>query len=251
MTEFHPCVVIPIYNHKKTIADVVESLNCLKIPVLIVDDASNSATQNTLAELALKNSSVEILTHRENSGKGAAVSTGLLAAYKKGFTHALQVDADGQHLASDAVKFLEAAKNQPESLVLGQPYFDESAPKSRVYGRKITQFVVWLETFSFEIKDTLCGFRVYPLSTFHAIAEQVQLRKRMDFDPEIAVRMYWERVPVINIETPVRYDDEGLSHFNYFHDNVLMISLHVFLLLEALRRSPQLIWNAIKRNIRQ
>jgi hypothetical protein len=89
------------------------------------------------------------------------------------------------------------------------------------------------------------------LSAFHAIAEQVQLRERMDFDPEIAVRMYWERVPVINIETPVRYDEEGLSHFLFFRDNVLMISLHVSLLLEALQRSPQLIWNAIKRNIRQ
>ena len=251
MAEFHPCVVIPIYNHKKTIADVVASLAHLKIPYLIVDDASNVETQKTLAELEQADSNVEILNRTENGGKGAAVTTGLLTAYKKGFTHALQVDADGQHLASDAVKFLEAAKNQPESLVLGQPYFDESAPKSRVYGRKITQFFVWLETVSFEIKDTLCGFRVYPLSAFHAIAEQVQLRERMDFDPEIAVRMYWERVPVINIETPVRYDEEGLSHFHFFRDNVLMISLHVSLLLESLRRSPQLIWNAIKRNIRQ
>jgi len=251
MAEFHPCVVIPIYNHKKTIVDVVASLAHLKIPYLIVDDASNVETQKTLAELEQADSNVEILNRTENGGKGAAVTTGLLTAYKKGFTHALQVDADGQHLASDAVKFLEAAKNQPESLVLGQPYFDESAPKSRVYGRKITQFFVWLETVSFEIKDTLCGFRVYPLSAFHAIAEQVQLRERMDFDPEIAVRMYWERVPVINIETPVRYDEEGLSHFLFFRDNVLMISLHVSLLLEALQRSPQLIWNAIKRNIRQ
>ena len=176
MAEFHPCVVIPIYNHKKTIADVVASLAHLKIPYLIVDDASNVETQKTLAELEQADSNVEILNRTENGGKGAAVTTGLLTAYKKGFTHALQVDADGQHLASDAVKFLESAKNQPESLVLGQPYFDESAPKSRVYGRKITQFFVWLETVSFEIKDTLCGFRVYPLSAFHAIAEQVQLR---------------------------------------------------------------------------
>ncbi len=251
MSEFHPCVVIPIYNHKKTIADVVASLAHLKISYLIVDDASNVETQKTLTELAEANSNVEILNRTENGGKGAAVTKGLLTAYKKGFTHALQVDADGQHLASDAVKFLESAKNQPEALVLGQPFFDEFAPKSRVYGRKITQIFVWLETVSFEIKDTLCGFRVYPLSAFHAIAEQVQLRERMDFDPEIAVRMYWERVPVINIETPVRYFEEGLSHFHFFRDNVLMISLHVSLLLEALRRSPRLILNAIKRNIRQ
>jgi glycosyltransferase involved in cell wall biosynthesis len=250
MTEFHPCVVIPIYNHKKTIADVVESLNCLKIPVLIVDDASNSATQNTLAELALKNSSVEILTHRENSGKGAAVSTGLLAAYKKGFTHGLQVDADGQHFTQDAGKFIEAAKNKPEALVLGKPLFDKSAPKSRIYGRKITHIFVWIETFSFEIKDTLCGFRVYPLQAFQAVSAQVNLRKRMDFDPEIAVRLYWEDVPVINIETPVRYFEGGLSNFHFIRDNGMMISLHVSLLLGALRRSLRLIQNAVKRNFR-
>ena len=248
MAEFRPCVVIPIYNHEDTIVGVVESLNYLKIPVLIVDDASNPATKSTLAELAQNNSSVEILTLSKNGGKGAAVSTGLLAAYQKGFSHSLQIDADGQHFTEDAAKFLEAAKNQPEALVLGKPIFDKSAPKSRIYGRKITHIFVWIETVSFEIKDTLCGFRVYPLQAFHNISTQVSLRERMDFDPEIAVRMYWEDVPVINIETPVRYFAGGLSNFHFTRDNSLMISLHVSLLLGALWRSLRLIRNAVKRN---
>ena len=238
-------IVLPAKNEAQNLPNLLRRLK-KEIPaaeILVIDDGSTDKTKE-LAEQA----DAKVISHPYSQGNGASIKTG--ARNAKGDIIVF-MDADGQHLASDAVKFLESAKNQPESLVLGQPYFDESAPKSRVYGRKITQFFVWLETVSFEIKDTLCGFRVYPLSAFHAIAQQVQLRERMDFDPEIAVRMYWERVPVINIETPVRYDEEGLSHFHFFRDNVLMISLHVSLLLEALQRSPQLIWNAIKRNIRQ
>lgn len=248
MNAFNPCIVIPIYNHKDTILEVINSLDYLELPFLIIDDASNEATKNILTQLENEKESVQIITRSENGGKGAAVKTGLASAFERKYSHALQMDADGQHRAADAKKFIETAKQNPEALILGQPYFDNEAPSSRVYGRKITHFFVWIETVSFKIKDTLCGFRVYPLEAIHELTKNTNLRDRMDFDPEVAVRLYWQEVPIINIKTFVQYEEGGLSHFNFIRDNGLMISLHISLLLESLKHSPRLIWNAIKRN---
>ena len=234
-------MVIPIYNHKDTIAQVVEALEELALPCFIVDDGSEAPTKQVLSTLSEEKPHVEVITRTENGGKGAAVATGLLAAFEKGHTHALQVDADGQHRTADAQAFLEQAASRPEALVLGRPTFDDSAPKSRVYGRRITHFFVWLETLSLEIKDTLCGFRVYPLVAFKGIADKTRLRERMDFDPEIAVRMHWAGVPVVNLDTPVKYDPQGLSHFAFKRDTLRMISLHTRLLLEMVVRLPVLL----------
>ncbi len=234
-------MVIPIYNHKDTITQVVDALEGLDLPCFIVDDGSDSATKQVLSEINLEKQQVEVITRRANGGKGAAVTTGLLAALAKGFTHALQVDADGQHQISDARIFLERSASAPDALVLGRPTFAENAPQVRVYGRRITHFFVWLETLSLEIKDTLCGFRVYPLSAFKAITDKTRLREHMDFDPEIAVRMHWAGVPILNIDTPVQYDQQGLSHFDFKRDNLRMISLHTQLLLEMVVRLPSIL----------
>ncbi|MBQ31684.1 MAG: glycosyl transferase [Deltaproteobacteria bacterium] len=242
---FHPCVVIPIYNHKDTITQVVDSLEDLELPCFIVDDGSDSSTKQVLSKINLEKQQVEVITRSANGGKGAAVTTGLLAAFEKGFTHALQVDADGQHQTSDAQVFLERSSSQPDALVLGRPIFADNAPKSRVYGRRVTHFFVWLETLSLEIKDTLCGFRVYPLSAFKVIANKTRLRERMDFDPEIAVRMHWAGVPVLNINTPVKYDQKGLSHFDFKWDNLRMILLHTQLLLEMVVRLPSILFRRL------
>jgi glycosyltransferase involved in cell wall biosynthesis len=238
-------VVIPIYNHKDTITQVVDSLEDLELPCFIVDDGSDSSTKQVLSKINLEKQQVEVITRSVNGGKGAAVTTGLLAAFEKGFTHALQVDADGQHQISDAQVFLERSSSQPDALVLGRPIFADNAPKSRVYGRRVTHFFVWLETLSLEIKDTLCGFRVYPLSAFKVIANKTRLRERMDFDPEIAVRMHWAGVPVLNINTPVKYDQKGLSHFDFKWDNLRMILLHTQLLLEMVVRLPSILFRRL------
>ena len=238
-------MVVPIYNHKDTIFQVVEALVELALPCFIVDDGSDTSTKQVLSKIAKIKQQVEVITRTENGGKGAAVITGLLLAYEKGYTHALQVDADGQHRITDAKVLLEHSSSRLEALILGRPIFDESAPKSRVYGRRITHFLVWLETLSLEIKDTLCGFRVYPLRPFKAIADKTRLREHMDFDPEIVVRMHWAGVPVVNLDTPVKYDPQGLSHFDFMRDNLRMVSLHTKLLLEMVVRLPTLIFRRL------
>ncbi|MGA8893231.1 MAG: glycosyltransferase family 2 protein, partial [Anaeromyxobacteraceae bacterium] len=203
--------------------------------VVVVDDGSGDEARAIATDLEHRGLAV-VRRHERNLGKGAAVKTGLATALKLGFTHALQVDADGQHDLDDVPRFLAASHESPEALVLGRPLFDASAPSVRRRGRLISIFWTTLETGGRVIEDPLCGFRVYPV----AAALRAGARgDRMEFDPEVAVRMVWQGTPVVNLPTRVRYlstQEGGVSHFRMFRDNVRMVLVHVRLVTGAILR---------------
>lgn len=244
MPVFKPCIVIPVYDHEVAITAVVERLRTQQFPVLLVDDGSSAACAAVLDQLAAL-PDVSLLRHERNRGKGAAVTTGLRGAQRAGFTHALQVDADGQHALEDAAAFIEAARATPAAMICGRPVFDASIPKVRFYGRYLTHALVWLETLSLDIRDSMCGFRVYPLQPVLALLDRARLGQRMDFDTEVLVRLHWRAVPMRWLDTRVSYPLDGVSHFRLFKDNALMTRLHVRLLLGMLVRLPWLVWRKV------
>ncbi|MDQ5878129.1 MAG: hypothetical protein QG584_748 [Pseudomonadota bacterium] len=242
---FAPAIVIPIYNHRDTIAAVITRLAAYDVPIFIVDDGSNEATQQILAALTASESQVRLSRLAQNSGKGAAVMHGFHEALKAGCTHALQVDADGQHDLADVPLFFEQSRARPEAIVAGQPRYDASAPAGRRYGRYITHFWVWIETLSFSIGDSMCGFRLYPLAPTVALIERCRIPLRMDFDTEIIVRLFWMGIPVINLPTRVIYPAGGLSHFNMWRDNLRISWMHTRLCAGMLLRLPLLLWRRL------
>jgi glycosyltransferase involved in cell wall biosynthesis len=244
---FVPCAVVPIFNHKDTIAATVRSLRGHDLPVVVVDDGSNQATRDVLDELARQTPGMRLIRLPGNQGKGRALSAGLLAARESGFTHALQIDADGQHDVADVPRFLAAARAAPEAMICGRPMYDQSVPRARLYGRYLTHAFVWLETLSFEIQDSMCGFRLYPLAETCAEIERAPFPARMDFDTEAAVRLFWRGVPVRNLATRVIYPENGLSHFRMLRDNARITAMHTRLVLGMLPRAPRLIWRAARR----
>lgn len=236
------CFVIPIYNHHETIAATVAALLPYQLPLIIVDDGSDVATKQVLAQLAKQHSLIQLLTLAENGGKGAAVSAGLRHALAAGLSHALQIDADGQHDIQDIPTFWQLSAQQPLALISGAPLYDDSMPRSRRIGRRITHFWVHIETLSRDIKDSMLGLRVYPLATTVALLDRVKLGQRMDFDIEIMVRLYWQGVPVQFIPTKVVYPQGGRSHFNLLRDNWLISKMHTRLFFGMLWRAPVLLW---------
>jgi len=207
----------------------------------MVNDGSTEQATSLFRQLAEKYTYLTLVEHKVNQGKGAAVQTGLKAAYSQGFTHALQIDADGQHDLNDAGKMLLESKNHPQALISGKPIYDESVPKHRYYARNITHFWVWVETLSFQIKDTMCGYRVYPLAETNTLLSQQAIGKRMDFDIEIMVRLYWQKIECRFIPTAVEYPEHGVSHFRAFEDNVLISWMHTKLFFGMLIRVPSLL----------
>lgn len=230
----NPCLLIPCYNHAGPLAAVLARLAEFKLPCLLVDDGSEPVAAAALDALAAQHPWVSLLRHPHNQGKGGAVMTGLRRAHELGFSHALQVDADGQHDLADLPALLAEARQHPAALVSGRPLYDDSVPKGRLYGRYITHVWVWIETLSFAIKDSMCGFRVYPLASTCALLERVALGRRMDFDTEVMVRLHWAGVPMRFVPTRVIYPVDGRSHFRLFRDNLDISWMHTRLVCRLL-----------------
>lgn len=235
------CLLIPIYNHPASIAAVVEALAPLGLSCLIVDDGSDEQTQEVLGALAAAFPWLRVERQSPNAGRGAALRLGYRLARAAGFTHAIQLDADGQHDVRDVPRLLDAARRTPEALVLGEPIFDASAPAGRRYGRLLSRVWVWVETCSLAIRDPLCGLRCIPLEPTLEVLDAVPCGDHMDFDPEIAVRLVWTGVPVVNVPTRIRYFADGVSHFDMLWDNVRISWLHTRLFFGMLSRRFQLL----------
>ncbi|MUJ36200.1 glycosyltransferase family 2 protein [Aliivibrio fischeri] len=241
MTNFRPCFLIPCYNHGKTIPAVVESLMSYGYPMLIVDDGSENETKRILEEVTQNNESITLITLAENQGKGGAVIAGIEKAYQQSYSHAIQIDADGQHDLEALPKLIAESQEHPTALISGQPIYDESVPKSRLYGRYATHIWVWIETLSFAIKDSMCGFRSYPIGPTINVLERAVIGRRMDFDTEIMVRMYWNETDIRFINTRVIYPEDGISHFDALWDNVKISWMHTKLFFGMLPRIPSLL----------
>jgi glycosyltransferase involved in cell wall biosynthesis len=239
---FKPIVLIPVYDHEHAICAVVAAVLQQGVPCMLVDDGSSPPCASVLDQLAAASPQhITLLRHAHNRGKGAAVLTGFARAAADGYSHVLQIDADGQHCVADITEFLRVAEAHPACIIAGHPVYDESVPALRLYARYLTHVWVWINTLSLDIKDSMCGFRAYPVAPVMALAARQRIGARMNFDTDILVRLYWDGVKVINLPTRVGYPSDGVSHFRLWMDNVLITRMHATLFLGMLCRLPFLL----------
>jgi glycosyltransferase involved in cell wall biosynthesis len=237
---FDPVVVIPVYNHGATALRTVARVRARHLRCIVVDDGCDEQCARQLERLRHERGTT-LLRLPTNQGKGAAVIAGLREAQRQGRTHVLQIDADGQHNTQDINGFLFQARAHPESVICGVPRYDASAPLGRRISRYLTHFWVWVYTWSFEIEDSMCGFRVYPLAATLNLIDEEPVGQRMDFDTDILVRLHWRGVRVISRATPVTYPRHGHSNFRLIGDNLLITAMHTRLFFGMLRRWPTLL----------
>jgi glycosyltransferase involved in cell wall biosynthesis len=235
-------VLIPAYNPGRLLAATVRDALAHWAPVWVVVDGSTDASHEAL--LADPDPGLRVIVQPANGGKGSAVLAGARAALAAGFTHALVLDADGQHPVGRIGDFMAASAERPEALVCGKPVFGPEAPRARRYGRKLSVGLVALETAGRGAADPLFGFRVYPLAPLVRVLEATRGGRRYDFDPEVAVRLAWAGTPALNREAACVYVGRaqgGVSHFHYVKDNLGMIAMHTRLIAALLfgRRRPQ------------
>ena len=238
-------VIIPSFNTGATVYQTVRDARAQWTPVWVVVDGSTDGTAQGLLKMAVADAGLKVLVLPANQGKGAAVLHGLQAASQAGYSHALTMDSDGQHPASLIPAFMHASQQRPDTMVLGRPVFDASAPLLRVRGRRISNGWTNLETLGAGIADSLYGFRVYPIPDLIAVMRGQPWMRRFDFDTEAVVRLAWRGVTPVNLDAPVKYlraDEGGVSHFQYGRDNVLLTWMHARLMVEFVVRLPGLLW---------
>ena len=237
-------VLVPCYNPGVKVLQTVRSIRAQWSPVWVVVDGSTDESTALLQAEAAQDPGLQVFVQPTNGGKGSAVLRGITEALNRGFTHALAMDADGQHPAELIATFMARSTAQPSAMILGKPVFDASAPALRVNGRKVSNSWANVETLGAGVGDSLYGFRVYPMRPLQKVMQGSRWMRRFDFDPEVAVRLCWQGVRPINIDAPVKYfspQEGGVSHFKYLRDNVLLTWMHTRLFTEFLVRLPWLL----------
>lgn len=234
-------VLLPSYNSGSLLALTAAEVLDQWSHVWVVLDGSTDGSVEEIHALASKHTRLRIVHLRPNGGKGAAVLHAMRLAKQEGFHHVLVMDADGQHPAFQVPEFMELSTKCPGAMILGVPVFGADAPSERVYGRRVGNFFAELETLWGGVRDSLFGFRLYPIEKSLEVMSQTVHGRRFDFDTELAVRLFWAGVQPINRPVPVFYPppkEGGVSHFAYMRDNLLLVKTHIRLCLLML---PQLL----------
>lgn len=223
MDRFKIAVVIPTLNNK-TINDVVKDARSLGYEVIVIDDGSSPKIE----EFLKIDKKTHIITHPCNLGKGAALISGAKKAKELGYKHFISMDADGQHLASEIYKLTDAIDENDDVIVIGSRNFEiENVPNGSKIGRNISNFWAMLNT-SCNIKDSLSGFRLYPVS----ILDLKIKTQKFDWEMEVLVKHAWLKKKIQEITVECYYPDpsERVSHFKKWKDTMSIIWVHARLL---------------------
>lgn len=205
-------VVIPVYNHGRTVREVVHAALALGLPIFVVDDGATDGGAVGLDATP----GVRLLRHPVNRGKGAALLTGFAAAAAEA-DWAITLDADGQHDPADARRLIDAIPRGQRPIVVGcrQRMAGEGAPWTSRFGRGFSNFWIRMAAGP-RVTDSQSGFRIYPLP--ETLALDVRAR-RYQFEIEVLVKAAWAGLPVIEAPVAVRYfGSERVSHFRPFID---------------------------------
>ena len=242
-------VLIPSYNSGAKLLETVRDARRYWAPVWVVIDGSTDESTAAVQQLSANDSQIKIFVLPHNEGKGAAILHGLRHAEAAGYTHALTMDGDGQHPAALIPWFISESIANPDALILGLPIFDRSAPRIRIFGRKLSNLWTGVETLWIANFDSLFGFRIYPIVELRKVLEDSRWMRRFDFDAEAVVRLRWRGFDLINLPAPVRYfapHEGGVSHFRYVRDSILLSWMHVRLIGYFIRHLPEILAQRLK-----
>jgi glycosyltransferase involved in cell wall biosynthesis len=221
--EIRFCTVIPVYNSENCIAGVVKSVLQHTENLIIVNDGSTDGTADVLTRSRLESQSHEgtvnfhVISCSGNRGKGYALRQGFKKALELGYTHAVTMDADGQHLPADITLLTEKARQNPDALIVGSRKFDNpNMPQGSRFANNFSNFWFRVQT-GIALPDTQTGFRLYPL---RRIGNMRLFTNRYEAELELLVRSAWRGIAIIPQEINVYYPpiNERLSHFRKGRD---------------------------------
>lgn len=223
--------VIPVYNNAGTIVDVATRARAQMERVIVIDDGSTDADLRDL----LKSSDVEVIRHETNRGKGQALLTAFRAVHERGGRYAITLDGDGQHFPEDLPRFMPHLA--PNTILVGRrDVVTGEMPKRSRFGRRFSDFWIWLETFR-TVQDSQSGFRAYPVES---VLQLYYWSKHYNLEVEVLTRALWAGLKVESVPIRVWYPPaaERISSFKPFKDNLRITRLHVRLLLRRLLPLP-------------
>lgn len=233
---FRPVVVIPVYNHPQTVQPVVNAIRKLQLPVIIVDDASDTQTHQACELCSCEN--VSVIHRKTNGGKGAALMTGIQHALSSSYTHIVTVDADGQMDPDSIPRLLRLAQRNPATVICGYSTDRVAYRGMRRVIRRCSTALANLNALSLSVTDVHCGFRVYPLAPLAQLLARIKPGRHMQYDAEILIRLIWLGVRFRNVPIELQMPHDNISHYAHFSDTAALMWMHSRLFVTMLTRLP-------------
>lgn len=223
------CVVVPTYNHRKTLPDVLNDILQYTTSVIVVNDGSTDGTSEILNNFV---AFIDVVSYTPNRGKGFALKTGFNRAEALGYKGAITIDSDGQHIALEIERFVVYAMRHPDALLLGQRTIQGDMPGKNSFANQFSNFWFTVQT-AYRFRDTQNGFRLYPLSVMKGLRP---LSTRYEAELEMLVRSAWKGIPVIPVPVHVYYppQDVRISHFRPGKDFLRISVLNTLFTLLAI-----------------
>lgn len=217
-------LIIPTFNNPLSIRDVALDVLSHDYELIVVDDGSDVAIETLFSKE--EQEKIHFVRHEENQGKGQAIISGTQKAKTLGYTHALSIDGDGQHLASEAHLLIEACSG--DEIIIGARNLDmKDVPLGSKFGRWFSNLWACWDTGQ-EITDSLSGYRIYPVS----ILDLPIKTQRFDWEMEVLVRHAdaGKKIKEVAIECYYPTPEERVSHFRNFQDTMTIVWVHLQIL---------------------
>lgn len=233
-TSIRLCVIIPTYNNAGTIRQVISDVTAYCQDVIVVNDGSTDETAVVLDSLS---DTITLVSYSKNRGKGHALIMGFRKAKEMGFTHAITIDADGQHFADDIPLLVKKMNEQPEGIIVGcRNLTEENMPRQNTFANRFSNFWFRLQT-GIALPDTQSGFRLYNLSSLRLLS---LITSRYEAELELLVFAAWAGCPISSVNVKVYYppQEERVSHFRPIYDFFRISVLNTILCLCALIIRP-------------
>ncbi len=222
-------VIIPTYDNGRTVCRVIEGVGKYVSDIIVVDDGSRDGTAELLRGLA----DITVVTHEKNRGKGRALKSGFAKARELGFTHAITLDADGQHFPSDLPAFFRLMAEHPQAIIVGsRDLRADGMPSKNTFANKFSNF--WFRLYTgVSLPDTQTGFRAYPLDGLHGLP---LLTSRYEAELELLIFAAWHNTPIVPLPIRVHYPpaSERVTHFRPVADFARISLLNTVLLFVSL-----------------
>jgi glycosyltransferase involved in cell wall biosynthesis len=207
-TEPTLCVVIPVYNERPTIEQLIARVQAVDVDkhLVIVDDASTDGTRQILQQVTAGASNITLLTHDHNRGKGAALRTGFNAATAR---IVIIQDADLEYDPAEYPKLIQPILEERADVVFGSRFVSGESRRVLYFWHALgNNFLTTLSNMltNLNLTDMETCFKVFRREVIQAITIE---EERFGFEPEITAKVAKLRRPD---GTPLRIHEVGIAY---------------------------------------
>ncbi|KKR34293.1 MAG: Dolichol-phosphate mannose synthase [Candidatus Gottesmanbacteria bacterium GW2011_GWC2_39_8] len=208
------CIILPAYNEAQRIGKVISELSKAKRDIIVVDDGSEDQTTSVA-----KKQKVTVIRHEVNLGKGAALTTGIYYAMKKGYQAVVFADADGQHAVEDVGRIVEEVDKY--KFIIGQRETSGEMPFLRKIGNSVAS-VLFKILFRTDIPDPLSGLRAFHMDIYPIISWE---SRGYEVEVEMVVNAIKNNIPITNIPIKTVYLDKykGITFLSAYKILIYML----------------------------